>query len=86
LYNTCPDEVAIIVHGWGLNETLAKERFDRVKMSLENQSHIIPVVGFSWHSNMNWSDAKSMAKENGPKLADFVFDPKNRCKEMEKAD
>ena len=82
LYSTCPDEVAIIVHGWGLNETLAKEMFDRVKMSLENQSYVIPIVGFSWRSNMNWSDALSMAKENGPKLADFIFDLKSTCKQQ----
>ncbi|SRR5215204_27921 len=82
LYNTCPDEVAIIVHGWGLNETLAKERFDRVKMSLENQSYIIPIVGFSWNSNVTWSNAQSMAKENGPKLADFIFDLEDTCKQQ----
>lgn len=81
LYNTCPDEVAIIVHGWGLNENLAKERFDRVKMSLENQSYFISTVGFSWDSNVTWSVAQSMAKENGPKLADFIFDIENTCKQ-----
>jgi hypothetical protein len=38
------------VHGWALNETQAKERFDRVKLSLENKnnSYIIPIVGYSW--------------------------------------
>jgi Alpha/beta hydrolase of unknown function (DUF900) len=82
LYSTCPDEVAIIVHGWGLNETLAKERFDRVKMSLENQSYIIPVVGFSWNSNITWWDTQSIAKENGPKLADFIFNLESTCKQQ----
>lgn len=30
-----PEEIVIFVHGWYLNENEAKERLDRVKMSLE---------------------------------------------------
>ena len=51
LSNTCPDEVTIFVHGWGQNETQAKERFDRVKMFLENNSYKYPLIGFSWDAN-----------------------------------
>jgi pimeloyl-ACP methyl ester carboxylesterase len=80
LYNTCPNEVAIVLHGWGLDENQAKERFDRVKMSLENNNYSIPIVGFSWDSNVNWSPAKTIAKENGPKLANFTLDLMNACK------
>ena len=39
LNTICPDEITIFVHGWGQNETEAKERFDRVKMSLENNTY-----------------------------------------------
>ena len=79
LYRNCPSEVAIIVHGWGINENKAIERFDRVKMSLENNSYSIPIVGFSWGSDTEWSAAKSIAKWNGPKLADFIYNLTNIC-------
>jgi pimeloyl-ACP methyl ester carboxylesterase len=81
---TCPTEVAIIVHGWYLNETQAKEGFDRVKLSLENNSYYIPIIGFSWSSDTPWISAKFVAKENGPKLADFILDLMNSCKEFNK--
>jgi hypothetical protein len=40
---TCPEEVTIFVHGWGQNETEAKERLDRVKMSLEKYNYSSPL-------------------------------------------
>jgi esterase/lipase superfamily enzyme len=54
LKSSCPPEVAIIVHGWDLTESQARERFARVKMSLESNNYSIPVVGFSWDSNTEW--------------------------------
>jgi hypothetical protein len=86
LFNSCPDEISIVVHGWGLNETRAKERFDRVKMSLERNQYIVPLVGFSWDSNSSWSDAKSIAQENGPKLAHFIFNYLDMCKHQHNKD
>jgi hypothetical protein len=86
LFNSCLDEISIVVHGWALNETKAKERFDRVKMSLEQNQYIIPIVGFSWDSNSSWSDAKSIAQENGPKLAHFIFDYVDTCKHQHNKD
>ena len=81
LNTTCPDEVAIFVHGWGQNKTEAKERFDRVKMSLEKNTYTkISLVGFSWDSDTEWNAAKFLAKWNGPKLADFIVHLKNDCK------
>ena len=47
LSNTCPEEVAIFIHGWGQDETGAKERLDRVKMSLEKNNYTHPLVGFN---------------------------------------
>jgi len=83
LSNTCTDEVAIFVHGWGQNETEAKERFDRVKMSLENNTYTkISLVGFSWDSDTEWNAAKFIAKWNGPKLADFIVKLMNDCKKQ----
>ena len=82
LYNSCPDEIAIIVHGWSVDKNNAKERFDRVKMSLEHNNYYIPIIGFSWDSNIDWSDAKKMAKNNGPKLANFILELTDDCKQQ----
>jgi pimeloyl-ACP methyl ester carboxylesterase len=81
LLESCPPETLVFVHGWGIDQNKAKERLDRVKMSFEYNRYIIPVVGFSWDSNMAWLPAKLVAKENGPRLADFVLDYMKACKE-----
>jgi hypothetical protein len=87
LNSTCPEEVAIVVHGWLLTENQAKERFDRVKMSLENNTYTnISLVGFSWPSDTPWIAAKFVAKENGPKLADFILGLMNTCKRQHNKD
>lgn len=46
------------------------------------------VVGFSWDANTTlnpsgWIIAKSIAKDNGPKLAQFISDYKNKCQATE---
>ena len=51
LKNQCPAEIAIFVHGWGIDKFKAKESLDRVKMSLENNNYSIPLIGLSWDSN-----------------------------------
>jgi hypothetical protein len=80
LYDSCPNEIAIFVHGWHVDETEARERLDRVKMSLENQNYsIIPLVGLSWHSDTEWLAAQFIAKWNGPLLADFIANLTDNC-------
>jgi pimeloyl-ACP methyl ester carboxylesterase len=79
LYEACPHELVIFVHGWGNNDSLAKERLDRVKLSLEKSNYSYPLVGLSWYSNTLWEPAKIIAKENGPMLAHFILDLKERC-------
>ena len=81
LSNTCPEEVAIFIHGWGLDETEAKERLDRVKMSLEKNNYTHPLVGFSWDSDTEWNAAQFLAKWNGPKLADYIVGLMDNCKQ-----
>ena len=76
---SCPPEVAIFVHGWGIDENKAKERLDRVKISLEYNKYNTSLIGFSWNSNIDWDHVKSMATENGPRLAQFILDLKNKC-------
>ena len=83
----CQNEIAIIVHGWSLDENKANERFVRANMSLDhnnyhNYNNNNSVVGFSWDANLNnnnWTIAKSIAKDNGPKLAQFIFDYMEKC-------
>ena len=80
LKSECPAEIAIFVHGWGNTEFKAKERLDRVKMSLENNNYSIPLIGLSWDSNKVWNEAKIIAKNNGQKLAKFIIDYIDTCK------
>jgi len=71
---TCQNEtVVIFVHGWETSEDDVKERLNRVKLSLENNSFIHPLIGFSWPSDTVWFSAKFIAAENGPKLANLFF-------------
>jgi pimeloyl-ACP methyl ester carboxylesterase len=90
---SCPKEAAIYVHGvWtgmgSFSANLENETgiFDRARMSLAVNNYSIPVIGFSWDSNttitaneIGWSIAKKIAQDNGPKLADFLFDYKSTC-------
>ena len=69
----CQNEtVVIFVHGWEETEDNVKERLNRVKLSLENNSFIRPLIGFSWPSDTTWYGAKFIAAENGPKLANLI--------------
>ena len=88
----CPNETAIIVHGWSLNQSKADERFVRANMSLDHENYHNynnnnnSVVGFSWDANPNknnWTISKSIAKDNGPKLAKFILDFKIKCPNTE---
>jgi hypothetical protein len=51
---------------------------------LNSNEYNIPVVGFNWDSNTainpsGWDIAKSIAKQNGPKLAKFLSDFRTNC-------
>ena len=59
-------------------------------MSLDhnNYNNNNSVVGFSWDANTvlnpsGWIIAKSIAKDNGPKLAQFISDYKIKCQATE---
>lgn len=78
------DEIAIYIHGVWTTQIAAKEQIDRTTLSLNANGYEIPVVGFSWDSNTainptGWDIAKSIAKQNGPKLAKFLLDFKTKC-------
>jgi pimeloyl-ACP methyl ester carboxylesterase len=91
---TCPTELAVYIHGvWVGSNSLEKPEqiFDRAKKSIAANNFAIPLVGFSWDSDTKilpadgtgWITAKVIAKENGPKLAQFISDYKNKCQATE---
>ena len=86
----CPPqkEIAVYIHGIWTDETSAIEQFDRTAKSLAANNYSIPLIGFSWDSNTpfnknGWEITKNIAKDNGLKLAQFIFDFKNKCKDTD---
>jgi pimeloyl-ACP methyl ester carboxylesterase len=91
----CSKEMVVLVHGiWvdgmiGVNALEdSSEIFDRARMSLAHNHYTNPLVGFSWDSNTKispdgsgWNIGKLIAKDNGPKLAQFILDYMNTCKQ-----
>ena len=82
----CSDtnEIAVYIHGAWTGQTAAKEQTDRTMLSLDSNEYKVPVIGFSWDSNTatnpsGWSLAKSIANQNGAKLAKFLADFKINC-------
>ena len=86
----CPSqkEIAIYIHGAWTDERSANEQVNRIAMSLITNNYTIPLIGFSWDSNTpfneeGWKTAKIIAANNGPKLAQFILDFKNKCQESD---
>lgn len=84
--NHCSEnnELAIYIHGVWTGQIAVKEQIDRTNLSLNSNEYNIPVVGFNWDSTTainpsGWDIAKSIAKQNGPKLAKFLSDFKTNC-------
>jgi hypothetical protein len=94
----CPPEIAMYIHGvWTYDERTGRtigfeessEIFDRARMYLRDH-HPIDLIGYSWDSDTpitqngsGWRTAKSIAEDNGPKLAAFIFKLKQRCEPTE---
>jgi alpha/beta hydrolase family protein DUF900 len=86
----CPtqNEIAIYIHGEWTDEAAANEQFDRIAKSIAINNYSIPLIGFSWDSNTplnksGWEIAKNIATNNGQKLAQFISDYKNKCKDVD---
>ena len=86
----CPSqkEIVIYIHGAWTDETSANEQVNRTAMSLQTNNYTIPLIGFSWDSNTpfseeGWKTAKTIAANNGPKLAQFILDFKNKCEDSD---
>jgi esterase/lipase superfamily enzyme len=74
-----PKDIVIYIHGYWASQLSADEQVHRLNMSLNANNYQVPVVGFSWDSNIGWPVAKLMADQNGPKLAQFIIDFHNKC-------
>ncbi|MGH9982452.1 MAG: DUF726 domain-containing protein [Nitrososphaeraceae archaeon] len=79
LFQSCPSEIVIFIHGWGVGSEASKEQLDRVKMSLENSSYHFPLIGYSWGSDIDWNDAKILSIQEGAKLAHFISTYNQMC-------
>ena len=89
--NDCPAVLAIYVHGVWATEAEAEEQTQRISLSLAKNGYHVPVIGFSWDSNttfslddidlsqQGWATAKKIANQNGPLLAKFVLNFKDKC-------
>ena len=91
----CSQETIIYIHGvWTAKDRAdevnkkmfenAPEIFDRLRLSLETVDYKFPVIGFSWDSDTEispegWDNAIKIARNNGPKLAQFVLDLQENC-------
>ena len=72
-------ELVMYIHGVWVDQYSAKEQVDRTNLSLSVNGHHNPIMGFSWDSNtsfnpIGWGIAKSIASQNGLKLAKFISD------------
>ncbi len=86
----CPPEkeIAIYIHGEWTDVRSASEKLNRTAISLASNNYSIPLIGFSWDSNTplnkdGWETAKDIAEKNGPKLAQFVVDFKDKCRDAD---
>lgn len=76
---SCPEEIAVYIHGFSRDPTEAGEEFNRVLMALHENNYTVPLIGFSWNSLPLYPAAKNNAIENGPELEKFISTFENRC-------
>ncbi|WP_435332616.1 DUF726 domain-containing protein [Haloarchaeobius sp. TZWWS8] len=81
LDSRAPDELLVHVHGWRNEPNQAVEGFREARAAYRDEGYNHPVVGFTWDSDSSvfgWWDSTEIAEENGLKLAQFVYDYRNR--------
>ncbi|WP_228841785.1 DUF726 domain-containing protein [Haloarcula sp. CBA1127] len=71
-------ELVIFVHGWSLGETDARNAAYTCQIGLEENEYNQFNVGFTWDADkgdgIGWNEGVAIAKQNGPKLAQWVAD------------
>lgn len=85
----CLDEAVVYVHGFQNDQNSAIQNFSLAKRSLESVGYTRPLIGYSWDSDTSfldgpqiWNVGKSIANQNGLKLAKFLLDLKTVCPSM----
>jgi len=72
------DAVVLYVHGLGADAESARDQAYAARLGLEAASEAsdgasaLPVVGYSWSSNVDWGPAKRTADDNAAPLADWL--------------
>ena len=88
-------QVVVYVHGvWTSSDKATEEQkgmpdnapeiFNRASISLDSIGYTFPIIGFKLDSTQIPSSggehAKKIARDNAPKLAQFLIDLENNCK------
>ena len=71
------DAVVLFVHGLGADAESARNQAYTARLGLaaaegSTESEALPVIGYSWASDVDWGPAKATADENGAPLADWL--------------
>ena len=65
------DELVLFVHGFGTDDPTARDQAYAMATGLE-PLRPVPVVAYSWDSDLDWGPAKEMADANAAPLADWL--------------
>jgi len=72
------EELVIFVHGFNVDDQAALDAAYECQLALEQNGYGDDVIGYSWDSDegdsadLGWSDAKTIARKNGEKLANYI--------------
>ena len=72
------DAVVLFVHGLGADAESARDQAYTARLGLaaatagSSGADTLPVIGYSWASNVDWGPAKATADENAAPLADWL--------------
>ncbi|GAA0533986.1 hypothetical protein GCM10008994_06040 [Halorubrum ejinorense] len=72
------DAVVLFVHGLGADAESARDQAYTARLGLaaategSTEADALPVIGYSWASDVDWGPAKATADENAAPLADWL--------------
>lgn len=78
-----PEEIAVFVHGWLIDDADAETTFGIVRETLRANGYDAPLVGYEWDADQvywfdDWYPSVEIARRNGGKLARFLADLRRR--------
>lgn len=78
-------EILVAVHGWNIDEPGGKDVANTARIALRDSGYGQFVVGYTWDSDkgdgwidQGWSEGVEIARKNGPKLAQWIADWRDR--------